>query len=151
RTPSNFGKTGDKPTHPELLDWLASEFVRQGWSVKAMHRLMVLSNAYRMASDDIAEDVALDADNRFVWRMPRQRLEGEIIRDSILTVAGTMDAKVGGPGVFPFIDPSLWQGSSGRTWPGKAEDDSKSWRRSIYIHSKRSIPLPMLEVFDKPD
>jgi cytochrome c553 len=151
RTPSNFGKTGDLPTHPELLDWLASEFVNKGWSVKAMHRLMMTSKAYRMASDDVAANLAIDADNHYLWRMPRQRLEGEIIRDAMLAVSGALDTKTGGPGVHPYIDPSLWQGSSGRTWPGKADSDPSTWRRSIYVFNKRSIPLPMLDVFDKPD
>lgn len=151
RTPSNFGKTGEAPTHPELLDWLASEFVKNNWSIKSMHRLMMNSSAYQMASDDIAASQKIDPENRYLWRMPRQRLEGEIIRDAILTVSGSLDSKAGGPGVHPYIDPSLWQGSSGRTWPGKKDDDPSTWRRSIYVHSKRSIPLPMLEVFDKPD
>ena len=151
RTPSNVGKTGDAPSHPELLDWLASEFVKQNWSIKAMHRLMMNSNAYLMASDDVAANMKIDPENRYFWRMPRQRLEGEIIRDSILAVSGTLDRGTGGPGVFPYIDPSLWQGSSGRMWPGKRDDDPSTWRRSLYVHSKRSIPLPMLDVFDKPD
>ncbi|MDX1979304.1 MAG: PSD1 and planctomycete cytochrome C domain-containing protein [Bryobacteraceae bacterium] len=151
RTPSNFGKTGDRPTHPELLDWLASEFVARGWSMKAMHRLMVTSSAYRQGSDDIAANNAIDADNKYVWRMPRQRIEGEIIRDQILAVAGAIDLKHYGPGVRPYIDPSLWQGSSGRTWGGTTDEDRSTWRRSIYVHSKRTIPLPMLEVFDRPD
>ena len=151
RTPSNFGKTGERPTHPELLDWLAGEFVQRKFSIKQMHRLMMTSSAYRMASDDIAANNAIDADNRLVWRMPRQRLEGEIIRDSILAVSGALDSKMGGPGVHPYIDPALWQGSSGRMWPGKDDNDASTWRRSIYVFSKRTIPLPMLEVFDKPD
>ncbi|MBI3209374.1 MAG: DUF1553 domain-containing protein [Candidatus Solibacter usitatus] len=150
-TPSNFGKTGDAPTHPELLDWLAGEFIKEGWSMKAMHRLMMKSNAYRMASDDTASNKTIDPDNKYLWRMPRQRLEGEAIRDAILSVAGTLDAKSGGPGVHPYIDPVLWQGSSGRTWPGKPDSDTSTWRRSVYVFSKRSIPLPMLDVFDKPD
>ncbi len=151
RTPSNFGKTGELPTHPELLDWLASEFVANGWRMKPIHRLMLLSNAYQMASDDIAENQKIDGDNRFLWRMPRQRLEGEIIRDSILEVSGSLNRKLGGPGIYPFIDPALWASSSGRTWPNQPEDDPATFRRSIYIFSKRTIPLPMLEVFDKAD
>jgi hypothetical protein len=151
RTPNNFGKTGEAPTHPLLLDWLSSEFLRQKWTMKAMHRLMMTSSVYRMASDDIPENRAIDAGNRYLWRMPLRRLEGEIIRDSILAAAGTLNRTVGGPGVYPYIDPSLWQGSSGRKWPGKSDDDPAAWRRSIYVFSKRSIPLPMLEVFDKPD
>ena len=83
--------------------------------------------------------------------MPRQRLEGEVIRDSILEVSGLLDLTQGGPGVYPYINPALFASSSGRTWPGKPEDDRSTFRRSVYIFSKRTIPLPMLEVFDKPD
>ena len=151
RTPSNFGITGEAPTHPELLDWLASELMANGWHMKPLHRLMLTSQAYRMASDDIAANQKLDPDNRMLWRMPRQRLEGEIIRDSILEVSGSLDRKAGGPGIYPYIDPALWASSSGRSWPGKADDDPSTFRRSVYIFSKRTIPLPMLEVFDKPD
>src|SRR5215475_15877210 len=83
RTPSNFGKLGEPPTHPELLDWLAIEFMNGGWSVKRMHRLMMTSQAYQMSSDDVAADVPIDPENRLLWRMPRARLEAEIIRDQI--------------------------------------------------------------------
>ena len=151
RTPSNFGKTGEPPTHPELLDWLASEFMSNGWRMKPLHRLMLTSRAYRMASDDIAANQKIDPDNLMLWRMPRQRLEGEIIRDAILEVSGNLDRKSGGPGIYPYIDPALWASSSGRTWPGKPDDDPSTFRRSVYIFSKRTIPLPMLEAFDKPD
>jgi hypothetical protein len=151
RTPSNFGKTGEPPSNPELLDWLASELIRDGWHMKPLHRLILTSRAYRMASDDIAANQKIDGDNRFLWRMPRQRLDGEIIRDSILEVSGSLDRRTGGPGIYPYIDPALWASSSGRSWPGKPDDDPSTFRRSIYIFSKRTIPLPMLEVFDKPD
>ncbi|MEO7653463.1 MAG: PSD1 and planctomycete cytochrome C domain-containing protein [Bryobacteraceae bacterium] len=151
RTPSNFGKTGDAPTHPELLDWLASEFVKQDWSMKSMHRMLMTSNAYQMASDDNEAGLKADPDNRLLWRMPRRRLEGEIIRDAVLAAAGTLDLRIGGPGVHPYIDPSLWQGSSGRLWPGRPDSDPETWRRSVYTFQKRTIPLPMFEVFDRPD
>ncbi len=151
RTPNNFGATGERPTHPDLLDWLASEFVRAGWSVKAMHRLLMTSSVYRMASDDQAANAAIDPENRLLWRMPRRRLEGEIIRDSILAAAGSLDLASGGPGIHPYIDPSLFQGSSGRTWQGRPDSDPRTWRRSLYVFSKRTIPLPMLEAFDSPD
>jgi mono/diheme cytochrome c family protein len=151
RTPSNFGKMGEPPTHPELLDWLALEFVERGWSLKAMHRLMLTSAAYQMASRDIVANLAVDPDNRLVWRMPRVRLEAEIIRDQVLAVAGTLDRTVGGPAVFPFIDPDLFEKSSKRDWPGKPDDDPSTWRRGIYVYSKRSIRYPMFETFDQPN
>lgn len=151
RTPSNFGKMGDRPTHPELLDWLATELMANNWSVKHMHRLMMNSSAYQMASDDSDENRKIDPENKLLWRMPRRRLEGEAIRDSILALAGTLDKTVGGPAVLPYIDPALFQASSKRTWHGKAVDDPSTNRRSLYVFSKRSIPLPLLEVFDKPD
>lgn len=150
-SPSNFGTTGDRPSHPELLDWLATEFVREGWSVKAMRRLMMNSTAYRMASDDMEANRAIDPDNRLVWRMPRQRLEAEAIRDAIFAVAGTLDRTAGGPAVLPYIDPALYQESSNRTWKGKPDDDVSTWRRSIYVFAKRSIRYPMFEAFDQPD
>ena len=151
RTPSNFGKTGERPSHPELLDWLAVEFVSRGWSVKAMHRLMMTSDAYQMASDDIESNVQIDPDNRYFWRMGRQRLPAEIVRDLALAVSGSLNRTVGGPAVFPYINPDLFQSSTSRTWPGKPDDDPSTWRRSVYVFSKRSIRYPMFELFDQPD
>ncbi len=151
RTPSNFGVTGQPPTHPELLDWLAVEFVESGWSIKHMHRLMMASAAYRMQSADVEANVAVDPENHLLWRMSRQRLEAEILRDSILTVAGTLDRAVGGKGVFPYIDPDLFQSSTSRTWPGRPDDDPATWRRSLYVFSKRTIRYPLFEAFDQPD
>jgi mono/diheme cytochrome c family protein len=151
RTPSNFGVLGDRPSHPELLDWLAVEFVERGWSIKAMHRLMMTSDAYQMASTDLPANVAIDPENRMFWRMPRQRLEAEAIRDGILAAAGTLDRTLGGPNVFPYIDPDLFEASSRRNWPGKQDDDPSTWRRSLYVFSKRSIRYPMFEAFDQPN
>lgn len=180
RTPSNFGKMGDPPSHPALLDWLATEFMngssgqRDGatesggdgetrrtairnppsegpWSIKRMHRLIMTSQAYQMASNDIAANIAIDPENRFFWRAPRVRLEAEIIRDAVLAVAGNLDRKLGGPAIFPYIDPKLFQSSTKRTWPGKPDDDPSTWRRSLYIFSKRSIRYPMFETFDQPN
>jgi hypothetical protein len=133
------------------LDWLAVEFVESGWSLKHMHRLMLTSQAYRMASSDIAANVAIDPENRMLWRMPRQRLEAEAIRDSVLAVAGTLDRTIGGPCVFPYINPDLFQSSTRRTWPGKPDSDPSTWRRSLYVFSKRSIRYPMFETFDQPN
>ena len=150
-TPSNFGKTGMKPSNQALLDWLATEFVTSGWDMKRMHRLMLTSEAYRMASDDIESNLKTDPRNRAVWRMPRQRLEAEAVRDSLFAVAGTLDMKAGGPAVLPYIDPTLFQGSSKRTWNGKPEEDRTTWRRSLYVFNKRSIRYPLFESFDQPD
>jgi mono/diheme cytochrome c family protein len=151
RTPSNFGTMGEPPSHPQLLDWLAVEFVTRGWSVKAMHRLMLTSEAYQMSSRDSAANVAIDPENRQFWRMPRQRLEAEVLRDSMLAVAGTLDPTLGGPNVFPYIDPDLFEKSSRRDWPGRPDDDPATWRRSLYVFSKRSIRYPLFETFDQPN
>ena len=151
RSMSNFGKTGQKPSHPKLLDWLATEFVRSGWSVKHMHRLMMNSDAYRRLSDDVGANLEKDPENRLFWRMPRRRLEAEIIRDQMLAAAGTLDRAIGGPAVRPYIDPDLWQSSTSRVWGGKDVGDRGTWRRSVYVFSKRSIRYPMFEAFDQPD
>ena len=151
RSASNFGATGQRPSHPELLDWLALEFIGRGWSIKSMHRLLMTSAAYQMAGDDIPGNLRLDPENRMFWRMPRNRLEAEIIRDQVLAVAGTLDRTLGGPAVFPYIDPDLFQSSTQRTWPGKPDDDPSTWRRSLYVFSKRSIRYPLFETFDQPD
>ncbi len=151
RTPSNFGRMGIGPSHPELLDWLALEFMESGWSIKHMHRLMLTSRAYRMASTDVPGGVEVDPENRLVWRMPRLRLEAEIIRDAIMEVAGTLDHTIGGPSIFPYIDPDLFEESSKRNWEGLPDSDPSTWRRSIYVFSKRSIRYPMFETFDQPN
>jgi hypothetical protein len=151
RTPSNFGKMGIAPTHPALLDYLAVEFVERGWSLKAMHRLMLTSEAYQMSSADVTSSAAIDPENTLLWRMPRVRLEAEAIRDSILATAGTLDRRVGGPSVFPYIDPDLFEKSSNRDWRGKPDTDPETWRRSLYVFSKRSIRYPMFETFDQPN
>ena len=151
RTPSNFGKMGEPPSHPELLDWLATEFVAKGWSLKAMHRLMLTSAAYQMSTVDIPANVAIDPENRLFWRMPRVRLQAEIIRDEILATAGTLDRTIGGPAIFPYIDPDLFEKSSKRDWKGLPDSDPATWRRSLYVFSKRSIRYPMFETFDQPN
>jgi hypothetical protein len=150
-TPNNFGRKGELPTHPELLDWLATEFVAKGWSVKEMHRVMLNSRAYRMASDDIEANRAVDPTNRYLWRMARPRLDIETLRDGMLAAAGMLDRTVGGPAVLPYIDPVLFQGSSKRTWNGKSDEDPSTWRRSLYVFNKRTIRYPMFESFDQPD
>ncbi|HKE21409.1 MAG TPA: PSD1 and planctomycete cytochrome C domain-containing protein [Bryobacteraceae bacterium] len=151
RTPSNFGKMGEQPSHPELLDWLAAQFVEHGWSMKAMHRLIMNSELYQVSSDDNMADVAIDPENRYFWRMPRERMEAEVLRDEVLAVSGKIDLKTGGPCIFPWISPDIFQGSSHRTWTGKPDDDPSTWRRSIYVFSKRSIRYPLFEAYDQPN
>jgi hypothetical protein len=116
-----------------------------------MHRLMMTSDAYQMASDDSPANVAIDPENRYFWRMSRQRMPAEIVRDLTLAVSGSLNRTVGGPAVYPFIDPDLFQSSTSRTWPGKPDTDPSTWRRSVYVFSKRSIRYPMFELFDQPD
>jgi mono/diheme cytochrome c family protein len=150
KTPSDFGATGDRPSHPELLDWLAGEFLKRGWSWKAMHRLILTSNTYRQASrfDQVA--AAKDTDNRLLWRMNPHRLEAELLRDSILTVSGKLNPAMGGPGIYPRISPDIINTGSRPRWPLDAKDNSETWRRSIYIYVKRSVLVPLMEVFDCP-
>ena len=148
---SNFGLNGDLPTHPELLDTLAQRFIASSWSIKALHRLMLLSRTYQQASD--IRPVALKADpqNKLLWRMPVRRLEGEAVRDSLLAVAGTLNLEMGGPAVYPPVDPTLRADTfQGMNWP-EGEDSPKTWRRSVYVKVKRSLLLPQLEVFDCPE
>jgi hypothetical protein len=153
RSSSNFGLQGDRPTHSELLDWLASEFSAGGWSMKSLHRLIVTSNAYRMSSRGNARGLAADPANDLFWRFDMRRLTGEEIRDSILAVSGCLNLKMYGPGVYPEIPREVLAGQSvpGRGW-GKSTIDEQN-RRSIYIHVKRSLLYPILESFDlaEPD
>jgi cytochrome c553 len=163
RTTSDLGLTGDRPSHPELLDWLAVEF-RDGanlksqisnlkssrWSWKRMHKLMVLSNTYRQASQHNEQAAAKDLDNRLLWRMNPRRLEAEAIRDSMLVISNKLNPKMYGPGVYPRIDPDIVGTGSRPRWPLEAQDNHDTFRRSIYIFVKRSVPLPLVEVFDCP-
>jgi mono/diheme cytochrome c family protein len=148
RSPNNFGTQGDKPTHPELLDWLAAEFVQQGWRLKPLHRLIVRSNAYRMSSAGNVQALALDPTNDLFWRFDMRRLTAEEIRDSILAVSGTLNPKMFGPSIYPELPPEVLASQSvpGRNW-GKSSPEEQS-RRSIYIHEKRSLLMPLLEAFD---
>ncbi|WP_309717121.1 PSD1 and planctomycete cytochrome C domain-containing protein [Armatimonas sp.] len=149
---SNFGLNGDLPTHPELLDWLAAKFIESGWSVKSLHRLILLSQTYQQASEIRPTAQQADPQNKLLWRMPVRRLEGEAVRDSLLTVAGTLNLEFGGPAVYPPIDPTLRADTfQGLNWPNEAEDSPKTWRRSVYVKVKRSLLLPQLEVFDCPE
>ena len=154
RSPNNFGLQGDAPTHPELLDWLASEFTARSWSLKAMHRLIMTSTAYRMSSGG-GDPKALAADprNDLMWRFDLRRLTAEELRDSILALNGTLNTKLYGPSVYPPIPKEVLAGQSvpGKGWETSGPEDSA--RRSVYVHVKRSLRLPILQSFDaaEPD
>jgi Protein of unknown function (DUF1553)/Protein of unknown function (DUF1549) len=153
-TASDFGVRGQPPTHPELLDWLATEFIARGWSVKQMHKLMLLSATYqqssspRMSAAIPAGAGDQDPDNQLFSRMNRCRLEGEIIRDSLLAVSGRLNDKMGGPGVFPPLPPE--SKVSAKDWPVTAAVDEHC-RRSVYLFARRNLRIPFLETFDLPD
>jgi hypothetical protein len=146
-TPSDFGAMGQRPTHPELLDWLASEFVRSGWDIKAIHRLIVTSSTYRQSSQFNEASAKQDPHDRLLWHFPRQRLEAEAIRDSALAVSGTLNPGIGGPSVYPPLPDGMPVPRGG--W-GSAPDGQGN-RRSIYIFIRRNARYPMLELFDMPD
>jgi cytochrome c553 len=128
-TPSDFGAQGERPTHPELLDFLATELIKNGWRLKPMHKLIMMSAAYTQSSDPDGQKVAVDPENKLLWRRPRMRLEAETIRDAMLAVSGSLDAKLFGPGTL----------------------DPNHKRRSIYFFVKRSQLVPMMTLFDAPD
>jgi len=150
-TPSDFGRQGEVPSHPELLDWLASEFVQQGWSIKKLHRLIMSSNTYRMSSQFAESNAKMDPANRYFWRMNRQRLDAETLRDSVLSVAGVLNLKMGGRAVVPPLTDEEKTGMWAlRQWP-VALDPSEHNRRSVYLYVKRSFPYPMFAIFDAPE
>jgi hypothetical protein len=151
RTPNDFGRQGDPPTHSELLDWLAVEFADRGWSIKQMHRLMMLSSTYQSSSITEKETIDKDPQNHFLSRMNRRRLDGDSIRDNILATAGTLNLKMGGVGIIPPLTrEELLAARMPNLWPTNP-DPSEHVRRSIYLQMKRSLTLPMLQIFDAPD
>ena len=149
-TPNDFGRMGETPTHPELLDWLATELVAKGWSIKSMHRLILSSSTYQQSSNysnPVNQDK--DPENRLLWKMHIKRLEGEIIRDAVLAVSGSLNLKVGGPGIFPEVDSGRIESSPKEAahllyqrWP-VTRDGPEVWRRSVYVTEKRTIPAPI--------
>jgi hypothetical protein len=145
KTPNDFGLQGARPTHPELLDWLASELVRQKWSMKALHRLMVLSSTYKMTSRP--------GDDELLAHQRPRRLTSEEVRDSILFVSGTLNRQVYGPSVYPEIPKEVLAGQSipGKDWYPERSSERDKCRRSVYIFQKRSLRYPLLESFDAPE
>jgi hypothetical protein len=148
-TAGDFGLMGQAATHPELLDWLASEFVRSGWSLKHLHRLIVLSNAYQTSSAAGGSDAARKLTLFGRWR--QRRLEAEVVRDSMLAIADQLNRQAFGPGVYPRLSPAVLatQSRPGLGW-GKS-DERQSARRSVYVFAKRTLVLPELELLDSPD
>ena len=151
RTPSDFGVMGEPPTHPELLDWLADWFMKEGWSIKKLHRLILSSNAYRMSARWNPEYGAKDPENRLLWRMHYLRLDIEAIRDSVLTVSGQLNARMYGPSMYPQVPKEALDGHSDPDKIWKPFDERDSSRRTIYAFVKRSMVVPMLEVMDLCD
>jgi hypothetical protein len=155
KTSENFGMQGEFPSHPELLDWLAREFIDSGWNVKALMRQIVLSATYRQDSSAPASVYAKDPENRLLARGPRFRLPAEIIRDQALFVSGLLNNRLGGASVFPYQPPDLYKGIVvAANYPGTKYIESTGpdlYRRSLYTFWKRTVPHPTMTVFDAPD
>jgi len=150
-TASDFGVNGERPSHPELLDWLATEFAARRWSMKSMHRLIMTSSTYRQSSRWDSEAAKADPENRLLWRFSPRRIEAENVRDSILMASSSLNREMGGPGIYPRIDRAVIGTGSTNKWPLDVQEGPATWRRSVYIFQKRSVVLPLLEVFDCPD
>ena len=158
-TPSDFGVRGEAPSHPELLDWLATELIARGWKFKPLHRLMVTSASYRQASSappEIAKkQSADDPENSFLWRMNRRRMEAESLRDAMLAASGEINLKAGGPGVLVPIEKEVedlifTEAEVVDLWP-ETPDPLEHDRRSLYLFRKRNVRYPMFDAFDAPD
>ena len=151
-TPNDFGRTGQAPTHPQLLDWLAAELIDNDWSLKHLHRAILLSNTWQQTSAISRDNQALtlDPDNRLLWRQNLRRVESEVIRDAMLAVSGQLNLQPGGRGFFPALSAEVLttQSRAGTGW-GKSDAQQRS-RRSIYIFSKRTLGVPLMEAFDTP-
>jgi hypothetical protein len=150
-TPGDFGKMGARPTHPELLDYLTSHFIDNGWSVKKLHRMILLSDTYQQSSEFNAASAQNDPDNKLLWRWSRRRMEAEAIRDSMLAAAGLLNTKMGGPGVFPPLPAGTTTELSATAAAGgwrNEKDPANMNRRSVYIFVRRNLRYPMMQEFD---
>jgi hypothetical protein len=153
-TANDFGKLGEQPTHPELLDWLAAEFMDNGWTLKRMHRLMMTSAAYQRSSVADAANLKTDPANNYLWRSNMRRLSSEEVRDSILSVSGVLNTtKVGGPSMYPKLSAEVLAGISypdkKAHWPDSPVEEQN--RRTVYAFVKRSIQVPILTTHDQAD
>jgi hypothetical protein len=145
-TPNNFGKQGQRPSHPELLDWLAARFVEDGWSIKAMHRRIMTSRVYRLSGAASEEALRKDPTNELLGRRPRRRLEAEAIRDALLAAAGTLD-RAPPEGPHPFPPQEQWDFTQHKPF----KDVYETRRRSVYLMTQRIVAHPFLGIFDGPD
>ncbi|HIE97464.1 MAG TPA: DUF1553 domain-containing protein, partial [Fuerstia sp.] len=153
KTSEDFGVMGDRPSHPELLDWLAVEFVESGWNVNHILKLILTSSTYRQSGAVTAEKLAQDADNRYLARGPRIRLDAEVLRDQVLAVSGLLRRDMGGPSVKPYQPAGLWKvvaitGSNTRVFSRDTGD--ALYRRSVYSFWKRTAPPPSMAAFNAP-
>lgn len=152
RTVSDFGIRSEAPSHPELLEWLANDFVAHGWKLKRLHRLILTSATYQQASTFDAEKARLDPDNRLLWSRQPQRLEAEILRDAMLATSGTLNLEPYGPAFKPPIPADAMVARNTKSpYPSDARDDASTRRRSVYMFHKRVVPNPLLQAFDRPD
>jgi len=152
-TPNDFGRMGLKPSHPELLDWLANRFVEGEWRMKPLHRMIMLSQAYQQSSRSLIEKAAMekDADNAWLWKFTPRRLEAEELRDAMLAVSGRLNAKAGGPSVLLPLSPDLVKMLKRPEFWTTTKDKTEHDRRTLYLIHKRNLRLPFMEVFDQPD
>ena len=150
KTQEDFGYQGDAPTHPELLDWLAVEFMNTGWDMKKLHRTIVMSETYRQSAEVLPEQTKIDPKNQWLSHFPRQRLEAEALRDQALAVSGLLARKIGGPSVFPPQPPGVSSEGTygGLNWTVSAGEDR--YRRGLYTYVKRTAPYAMFQTFDGP-
>lgn len=151
KTAEDFGAQGERPSHPGLLDWLATEFMRSGWDMKHIHQLIVTSATYREDTTASSRQLEKDPNTRLLARFPRQRLEAEAIRDTALAVSGLLNPEFGGPSVFPYQPPGLWEQvafEGTRTW--EQNKGAENYRRGLYVYWRRSIPYASFVTFDAP-
>jgi hypothetical protein len=150
RTTEDFGYQGEPPTHPELLDWLAVELVNQGWSMKRMRKLIVMSATYQQSSAVLPVALEKDPQNKLLAHFPRQRLEAEQLRDSALKISGLLSPKLGGPSVFPPQPASITSEGAYGALNWKVSEGPDRYRRGLYTFTKRTAPYAMFQTFDGP-
>jgi hypothetical protein len=151
RTPNDFGILGQPPTHPELLDWLAADFIAHGWSLKHLHRRILTSSTYQMSKRVNPDYAAKDPENALLWRFPYKRLEAEVLRDSVLAVSGQLNRAMYGPSMYPDVPKEALTGHSDPDKIWKPLDERAAARRTVYAFMKRTFVVPLLETFDLCD